>query len=74
MAGKRVWHGGSESHLFNQLEGIASSELPRTPVLGCCISKALQTKYVGGKVKSIIFAFFLKSLFFNACTSTSLAR
>ena len=46
----RVWVGGSESHLFNKLESIAMSELPRTPVLGCCISKALEPKYVGTSV------------------------
>jgi hypothetical protein len=47
---ERVWVGGSESHLFNKLESIAMSDLPRTPVLGCCISKALEPKYVGTSV------------------------
>lgn len=47
---ERVWAGGSESHLFNKLESIAMSDLPRTPVLGCCISKALEPKYVGASV------------------------
>ena len=47
---ERVWVGGSESHLFNKLESIAMSELPCTPVLGCCISKALEPKYVGTSV------------------------
>lgn len=47
---ERVWVGGSESHLFNKLENIALSDLPRTPVLGCCISKALEPRYVGGSV------------------------
>jgi len=40
----------SESHLFNKLESIAMSELPRTPVLGCCISKALEKQHVGNDV------------------------
>ena len=51
---ERVWVGGSESHLFNKLESIALSELPRTPVLGCCISKALEPKYVGTSVSILM--------------------
>ena len=47
---ERLWSGGSESHLFNKLESIALSELPRTPVLGCCISMGLEPKYVGAAV------------------------
>ncbi len=47
---ERTWVGGTESHLFNKLESIATSAMPRTPVLGCCISKALEPKYVGGSV------------------------
>ncbi|CAN8000692.1 unnamed protein product [Ixodes hexagonus] len=43
VRGKRkVWDGGSESHMFNKLEAIADSEEPRTPVLGCRISRALE--------------------------------
>ncbi|KAM7288490.1 DNA polymerase subunit gamma-1 [Ixodes scapularis] len=43
VRGKRkVWEGGSESHMFNKLEAIADSEEPRTPVLGCRISRALE--------------------------------
>ncbi|KAH7972421.1 hypothetical protein HPB52_012069 [Rhipicephalus sanguineus] len=38
----KVWSGGSESHMFNKLEEIANSKVPRTPVLGCCISRALE--------------------------------
>ncbi len=30
-----IWKGGSESYMFNQLEEIAKSEHPQTPVLGC---------------------------------------
>ncbi|VDI31302.1 DNA polymerase gamma 1 [Mytilus galloprovincialis] len=33
--------------MFNRLEDIATSDLPRTPVLGCCISKALEPDNVG---------------------------
>lgn len=44
---KREWVGGSESHMFNKLESIALSDLPRTPVLGCCIPTSLEKRYVG---------------------------
>lgn len=40
--GRKVWKGGSESHMFNKLESIAHSEEPRTPVLSCRISRALE--------------------------------
>lgn len=43
---KKVWHGGSESHMFNKLEEIALSDEPETPVLGCKISKALLSSEV----------------------------
>ncbi|XP_064607817.1 DNA polymerase subunit gamma-1-like [Liolophura sinensis] len=36
------WRDGSESHMFNKLEAIAKSSKPRTPVLGCRISKTLE--------------------------------
>ncbi|XP_075555319.1 DNA polymerase gamma, catalytic subunit tam [Dermacentor variabilis] len=39
---RKVWSGGSESHMFNKLEAIANSKVPKTPVLGCCISRALE--------------------------------
>lgn len=35
------WASGSESHMFNMLESIASSAEPRTPVLGSRISRCL---------------------------------
>jgi DNA polymerase gamma 1 len=41
-----VWHGGSESYLFNILESIASSSMPRTPALGCGVTDALRKKYL----------------------------
>lgn len=37
-----VWDGGTESATFNKLEEIASSAAPRTPVLDCQISQALE--------------------------------
>lgn len=40
--GPPVWVGGSESYMFNCLEAIARSEVPRTPVLGAKITRALQ--------------------------------
>ena len=39
---KIYWEGGTESATFNKLEEIASSAEPRTPVLGCQISQALE--------------------------------
>jgi DNA polymerase gamma 1 len=41
---KRVYVGGSESHMFNRLERIAFEDAPTTPVLGCTISQALQPR------------------------------
>ena len=41
----------SESHMFNKLESIAQSEEPRTPVLGCRISKSLEPSAVGSEVR-----------------------
>ncbi|CAG2105118.1 unnamed protein product [Medioppia subpectinata] len=43
---KRQWFGGTESHMFNKLEEIAESPEPRTPVLGCRISRALEPQVV----------------------------
>jgi len=40
----------SESHMFNMLESIARSEKPRTPVLGCLISKSLEPRNVHSEV------------------------
>uniref|UniRef100_H3BE66 DNA polymerase subunit gamma-1 n=1 Tax=Latimeria chalumnae TaxID=7897 RepID=H3BE66_LATCH len=47
VAEDRVWTGGTESEMFNKLESIALSPSPRTPVLGCCISRALEPSAVG---------------------------
>ncbi|EIW70261.1 hypothetical protein TREMEDRAFT_29880, partial [Tremella mesenterica DSM 1558] len=41
-----IWHGGSESFLFNTLESIASSEKPLTPALNCGITNALKKSYL----------------------------
>ena len=46
----RYWYSGTESHMFNKLESIATSPQPRTPVLNALISRSLQPKYVGNKV------------------------
>ena len=39
--------------MFNALEKIASSPVPRTPVLDCCISRALEPEAVGEDVSCI---------------------
>ena len=42
----------SESQMFNKLESIAQSDEPRTPVLGCRISRSLEPSAVGTEVSS----------------------
>lgn len=45
--GKRsFWRGGTESYVFNRLEAMAELDRPRTPVLGCGITEALQAKFL----------------------------
>lgn len=39
---RRMYHGGTESVMFNVLEAIANQEDPRTPVLGASITDALK--------------------------------
>uniref|UniRef100_A0A7N9D3G5 DNA polymerase subunit gamma-1 n=1 Tax=Macaca fascicularis TaxID=9541 RepID=A0A7N9D3G5_MACFA len=46
---ERAWKGGTESEMFNKLESIATSDIPRTPVLGCRISRALEPSAVQGE-------------------------
>ncbi|KAJ6662774.1 hypothetical protein lerEdw1_010978 [Lerista edwardsae] len=46
---QRVWASGTESEMFNKLESIAMSTSPRTPVLGCHISRALEPAAVKGE-------------------------
>ena len=41
-----IWANGSESHMFNMLESVANSPQPRTPVLGCRISRCLMKENV----------------------------
>lgn len=43
----RKWSGGTESHMFNKLEAIATSETPETPFLGSRVSRALEPATVG---------------------------
>ncbi|KAA3675161.1 DNA polymerase gamma 1 [Paragonimus westermani] len=40
------WHGGTESAVFNQLESIARSSEPRTPVLKAQLTRALNPRLV----------------------------
>uniref|UniRef100_T1IPA4 DNA polymerase subunit gamma-1 n=1 Tax=Strigamia maritima TaxID=126957 RepID=T1IPA4_STRMM len=47
VADRSVWVGGTESAMFNQLEEIAHSREPRTPILGCRISRSLEPGVVG---------------------------
>ena len=54
----------SESEMFNRLEEIAKSDMPRTPVLGCCISKALEPDNVGDDVSTILHKLFINK---NTC-------
>ncbi|CAO2614141.1 DNA polymerase subunit gamma-1 [Lemmus lemmus] len=49
VAAERAWTGGTESEMFNKLESIAMSDTPRTPVLDCCISRALEPSVVQGE-------------------------
>lgn len=44
--GRKFWYGGTESFVFNKLEEIATSDLPRTPALGCGITYALSKEYL----------------------------
>jgi len=56
----KKWFGGSESEMFNRLEDIAVSSDPRTPVLRCKISKALQPQNVKGEVRTNLSREFLR--------------
>uniref|UniRef100_A0A8D0TRY8 DNA polymerase subunit gamma-1 n=2 Tax=Sus scrofa TaxID=9823 RepID=A0A8D0TRY8_PIG len=49
VVAERAWTGGTESEMFNKLESIATSDTPRTPVLGCRISRALEPSTVQGE-------------------------
>ncbi|KAK5672355.1 DNA-directed DNA polymerase gamma mip1 [Batrachochytrium dendrobatidis] len=41
-----LWHGGTESMMFNTLDWIATYSDPRTPILGCQIPDALMPQNV----------------------------
>ncbi|GMK55722.1 hypothetical protein CspeluHIS016_0207780 [Cutaneotrichosporon spelunceum] len=41
-----LWHGGSESYLFNTLESIALMARPTTPALGCGVTRALRKSFL----------------------------
>ncbi|CAG8466455.1 1009_t:CDS:2 [Ambispora gerdemannii] len=43
---KTLWYGGTESYMFNGLERIATNVEPKTPVLKCGITDALNSKVV----------------------------
>lgn len=43
---RRVYHGGTESVMFNALEAIAYQADPKTPVLGASITDALTQRYL----------------------------
>ena len=47
--GTKFWYGGSESYVFNKLESIAISEVPRTPALDCGVTAALTRKFLPTK-------------------------
>lgn len=46
------YSGGSESFMFNQLEGIATAAVAHTPILGCAISQALSGENVKDQVST----------------------
>ena len=46
LSKKTIWRGGSESHTFNRLEEIALNWNAMTPVLGCRISRVLESSKV----------------------------
>ena len=52
---KTVWYGGSESHTFNRLEDIALHWNAVTPILGCRISRVLESS----KVTNAIFKYLI---------------
>lgn len=58
---KKFWHGGTESHMFNKLEEIALSKEPRTPVLQCRISRALEPSLVKEKYMTSLINWVVQS-------------
>ena len=49
----KKWSGGTESEMFNKMEEIAKSEVPRTPVLSSSITKCLEPDYAQNDVKNL---------------------
>ncbi len=47
LSSTSLWSGGAESEAFNRLERIALDWQAKTPVLGCRISRALDSRVVG---------------------------
>lgn len=60
----------SESAMFNGLEDIAQSENPRTPVLQCSISRALQPDTVNNEVFTRQLLYSLNPVLIKFLTST----
>lgn len=72
--GSRIWYGGSESLVFNELEKIATSEEPQTPVLGCRISEALEPEHVGNRFLPSRVNWVVQSSAVDYCTNSKLRR
>ena len=49
----KKWLGGTESEMFNKMEEIAKSKVPKTPVLNASITKCLEPDYVQNDVKNM---------------------
>ncbi|KAI8925894.1 dynein heavy chain and region D6 of dynein motor-domain-containing protein [Entophlyctis helioformis] len=54
-----MWHGGTESVMFNTLDWIATSSDPRTPVLGCQIPDSLmpdnvQRQFITSRINWVV--------------------
>ncbi|KAJ1927445.1 DNA-directed DNA polymerase gamma mip1 [Tieghemiomyces parasiticus] len=55
----KLWCGGSESYMFNSLEAVALTALPRTPTLGCAITETLtpqvsQSRYMTSRINWVV--------------------
>lgn len=61
------WQGGSESEMFNSLEIIARSGEPKTPILNCQISRALEPRNVddGVGVRRMNDRLLIESMYFR---------
>ena len=61
-ASNKLWVDGTESQMFNKLEEIARSRLPKTPVLEATITKTLEPRYVSDEVRIALTYVVIKSL------------